>query len=190
MFFLRTTLVSSFTLVALAAASGVSATELNFIPQASEFAVAAQEYRTIWQTEGERTVSALQRATSLRLEQGPIQAIVYEGVSYSGYHERPMRLRASYPSATKRATLVHELSHRLISDIAPENVDQHPVIFLFVYDVWMELWGKEFADEQVVVESARRGLYDYESAWRDALSLGAAGRNDRWEKLRGEWQKR
>jgi hypothetical protein len=168
----------------------VSATDLNFIPQASEFAVAAQEYRAIWEAEGERIVGALQKATSLRLEQGPIQAIVYEGVSYSGYHERPMRLRASYPLATKRATLVHELSHRLISDIAPKNVDQHPVIFLFVYDVWVELWGKEFADEQVVVESARRGRYDYKSAWRDALALGAVRRNDRWEKLRAEWQKR
>jgi hypothetical protein len=62
------------------------------------------------------------------------------------------------------------------------------VIFLFVYDVWAQLWGKEFADAQVVVESGRRGLYDYESAWRDALALGVVGRSERWRALREQWQ--
>jgi hypothetical protein len=100
-----------------------------------------------------------------------------------------MRMRANYPSGTKRATLVHELSHRLISDVAPRDVDQHPLIFVFVYDVWLQLWGKEFADAQVAVESARRGRYDYETAWRDALALGAAARAERWSKLVAEWQR-
>ena len=46
----------------------------------------------------------------------PIRAIVYEGISNSGYKRIPMRMRASYPPDTKRATLVHELAHRLISN--------------------------------------------------------------------------
>jgi hypothetical protein len=164
------------------------ATELEFVPQEPASAPAVEEYKAIWKEEGDRIVGALETATGLRMETGPIRAIVCECVSYSGYRETPMQLRASYPGATKRATLVHELSHRLISDVAPEGVDQHQVIFLFVYDVWVELWGKDFADAQVVVESGRRGLYDYESAWRDALALGAAGREERWRALREQWQ--
>jgi len=180
---------SSTTLCLLSCVAGVaSATELEFVPQEPAFGEAGEEYTAIWASEGDRIVEALEAATGLRLEAGPIRAVVCECVSYSGYRETPMQLRASYPAATKQATLVHELSHRLISDVAPESVDQHPVIFLFVYDVWVQLWGKEFADAQVVVESERRGLYDYESAWRDALALGAAGRRDRWLTLLEQWQ--
>ncbi|MGH7576755.1 MAG: hypothetical protein ACREM1_16730 [Longimicrobiales bacterium] len=94
-----------------------------------------------------------------------------------------MRMRASYPEATKRATLVHELAHRLISELVPKDFDDHPVIFLFIYDVWVELWGKPFADEQIVVESRRRGIYDYETAWRNTLELTAQERAARFEQF-------
>ena len=53
----------------------------------------------------------------------------------------------------------------------PADLDEHRVLFLFLYDVWESLWGKAFADEHVQIESGRRGLYDYESTWRWALSL-------------------
>jgi hypothetical protein len=180
---------SSLTLLLLSCiAEAAGATELEFVPQEPAFSEPVKQYEAIWESEGERIVNALEAATGLRLEAGPIRAIVCECVSFSGYRETPMQLRASYPDATKRGTLVHELSHRLISDVAPESIDQHQVIFLFVYDVWVELWGKEFADGQVVVESGRRGLYDYESAWREALALGAAGRRERWRALLKQWQ--
>jgi hypothetical protein len=94
-----------------------------------------------------------------------------------------MRLRASYPPATKRATLVHELAHRLISELVPQDFEDHPIIFLFVYDVWIELWGKPFADEQVAVESRRRGIYDYEAAWKNALKLTAKERAARFKQF-------
>ena len=50
----------------------------------------------------------------------------------------------------------------------------------------MQLWGQEFADEQVAVESERRGHYDYEAAWRDALALGREGRAERWKQFLAE----
>ena len=95
-----------------------------------------------------------------------------------------MRLRASYPVDTKRATLVHEMSHRLIADITAKDEEDHPIIFLFLYDVWVELWGEEFALAQVAVESRRRGLYDYEGAWRTALAMSPDERAERWSRLR------
>ena len=137
---------------------------------------ATEAYREIWRTEGERISAALEAATGLEMEAGPIRAIVYEGISNSGYKRQPMYMRASYPPDTKRATLVHELAHRLIADLTTRDLEEHPIIFLFVYDVWVTLWGQDFADAQVAVESERRGNYDYESAWRDALALGREGR--------------
>jgi hypothetical protein len=50
---------------------------------------------------------------------------------------------------------VHELGHRLMGELVPAGVDHHSIIFLFVYDVWVELWGQSFADEQVTIERAR-----------------------------------
>jgi hypothetical protein len=156
---------------------------IDFQPESGRFNAAAEEYREIWGTEGARISAALEAATGLEMESGPIEAIVFEGISNSGYKRFPMYMRASYPADTKRATLVHELSHRLISDRVSKDFEDHPVIFLFVYDVWVALWGQDFADAQVAVESDRTGHYDYRGAWRDALALGVAGRADRWQKF-------
>jgi len=150
---------------------------LEFTPQTPQFAAAAEEYRQIWAAEGPRIVAAMEKATNLRFSPAPVRVVVYEGTSFSGDERRPMQLRASYPSNTKKATLVHELAHRLIGTLAlPENFEEHPTIFLFVYDVWTTLWGTEFADAEVIVESGRRGLYDYEGAWKAALAMSASER--------------
>jgi hypothetical protein len=99
--------------------------------------------------------------------------IVYEAVSYSGYKDRPMRLRASYPEDVKKATLVHELGHRLNSQLRnrPKEVDEHRILFLYLHEVWTKLYGKWFADEMVKVEKKRKELCDYESAWGWALTM-------------------
>jgi len=156
---------------------------LVFEAQSPEFSDAANEYREIWKADGDRIVRSLERATGLQVETGPIHVIVYEGVSRSGYRDIPMNMRASYPLDTKRGTLVHELSHRLIGDLVPKRFEDHPIIFLFLYDVWVELWGESFADAQVAVESRRRGIYDYEAAWKTALALGPEGRAARWREF-------
>src|SRR5262245_46854114 len=114
---------------------------LEFTPQTAQFAAAAEEYRQIWHAEGTRIVAAMEKATNLSFSPAPIRVVVYEGTSFSGDERRPMQLRASYPSNTKKATLVHELAHRLIGTLAlPANFEEHPTIFLFVYYVWATLW--------------------------------------------------
>ena len=94
-----------------------------------------------------------------------------------------MQMRASYAHATKQATLVHELAHRLIADRVPGSFEDHPIIFLFVYDAWVELWGKELADREVEVESARKGMFYYAGAWRDVLALTPEERAKRFRQF-------
>ena len=48
----------------------------------------------------------------------------------------------------------------------------------------MVLYGKDFADQNVAVESRRKGLYDYESAWKWALTMSAEERAVRFKTLR------
>lgn len=170
-------------LIACAQTTNEAGTQIDFRPVAEEFEAAAEEYRAIWRDDGDRIAAAFRKFTGLTLEPGPIDTIVYEGISFSGDATRPMRMRASYPLDTKRGTLVHELSHRLIWDVYPIDLEDHPVIFLFLYDVWVELWGQEFADAQVAIESRRRGRFDYESAWQTAIDLGFEGRRAAWQKI-------
>ena len=163
-----------------------SPVRMTFQPESDTFAAATREYTAIWNREGARIIAAMERATGLCFDSPPyadttINAIVFEGVSYSGYRERPMRLRASYPEPTKRATLVHELGHRLQIGVAGDE-DEHEVLFLWLYDMWVELWGKQFADEQVIVERARRGPYP--RAWDAALALNATERAAKFARLR------
>jgi hypothetical protein len=155
---------------------------IEFTAEKPEFDAAAEEYRAIWAAEGARIVSSMERITGLPWESNAIKAVVFEGISSSGYGDIPMRLRASYPSDTKRATLVHELGHRIFSHFRlPSGVENHAVLFLFVYDLWVELWGQDFADAQVKVELQRGGPYP--AAWESALSTTPAGRAARWKEI-------
>jgi hypothetical protein len=159
--------------------------QLNFTASAESFNAATQEYRDIWTREGSRIVAAMERATGLRFEPGPIEVSIYEGTSYSGERGgRPMVLRASYEEQTKRGTLVHELGHRLAADVLFKG-DHHDLIFLFVYDVWVDLWGKEFADGQVRIEGLRKGLVDYEGIWKRTLAMPAEERARRLKEIVG-----
>jgi hypothetical protein len=67
--------------------------------------------------------------------------MVLEVSSSSGYKDKPMQLRASYPSDTKNATLIHELGHRLQSDLFHHDEDDHKYLFLWIYDVWASSTG-------------------------------------------------
>ena len=176
-------LVLSSPLLAQAPASSL---KVNFTASAEAFGAATEEYRDIWAQEGSRIVAAMERATGLHFEPGPIEVSVYEGTSYSGEKGgRPMLLRASYQAETKRGTLVHELAHRLAADV-PFKGDHHELIFLFVYDVWVDLWGQEFADGQVKIEGLRKGIVDYDSIWKRTLALPSAERARRLREIIGQ----
>jgi hypothetical protein len=61
---------------------------------------------------------------------------------------------------------------------------------LFVYDVWVELWGQSFADEQVTIERARTGsLANYDKLWTEALAIPAPERARRFKQFVQEHRK-
>lgn len=147
--------------------------KMTFTPQAPQFTQAAEEYGRLWADEGSRIIQAMERSSGLKYREDKVPAVIFEGPSSSGMGSRPMMLRASYPADVKKATLVHELGHRMNGQLRkrPKDLDEHQLLFLYLYDVWEGLYGKEFADQQVTIESGRKGLYDYDSAWKWALSM-------------------
>ena len=162
-----------------------STVSLTFEPESQRFEQATEEYRKLWASEGKRIIEALESVSGLRFQEREVRAIVFEGPSSSGGPDGPMKMRASYPADVKKATLAHELGHRMNFQIKkrPKDVDEHRILFLYLYDVWEKLYGKTFADEQVTIEKGRKGLYDYDSAWKWALSMTKEERAARFRAL-------
>ena len=156
---------------------------MTFVPSAPEFVDAANEYTELWSTEGARIIESMERISEVRFTETAVKAIIYEGISKSGRGAIPMRLRASYSPDTKKATLIHELGHRLLQEIPNTyEVSEHKKLFLMLYDVWVDLYGMRFANEQVEVERKRKGVYP--EAWDWALSLTKSERRAKLAELR------
>jgi hypothetical protein len=171
-----------------------AAPPVSFATAGPRFAGATDEYRAIWEAEGARIVAALEAATGLAFPPAPIEMIVHEGAPMTAYDGRTIRLRAGYSPDYKRATLVHELGHRL-SFLLPRDgeLDDHRLLYLFLYDVWTDLYGRDFADRMVAIERRIPGGYDYDAAWRWALAMTREEREARLRSLRGlrgwTWQR-
>jgi hypothetical protein len=167
-------------LLALLQSAPAPPPRLVFEAMEPEHRAAAKEYEAIWAADGARISDALSRRSGLRFEESAIRALVIDGPGSSGAGTTPMRLLASDPAAAKKGTLVHELGHRLQARLFTRNEDDHPYLFLYLYDVWSDLYGEAFADEQVKIESARKGRYDYGRAWTQVLALTEDERIAAW----------
>lgn len=158
---------------------------LTFTAVADSFQRATQQYDSLWAADGARMTRALEGASRLSfaaLGDTLIHVQVFEGVSQSGTRPQPMKLRASYPLAIKKAALMHELGHRLQADIPRAPQQEHPQLFLWLHAAWADAYGATFADEQVAVEKGRGGVYP--ASWDSALALSPQQRRARWDSIR------
>jgi hypothetical protein len=175
----------SILLPGLAALLCAAAPPVSFTPVSPEYAEAAGEYRRLWQAEGPRIVAAMEAATGLAFPDARVDAIVSEGRPMASFDGRTIRLRASYSPAYKKATLAHEIGHRLTFAMPrPPGLDDHRLLYLFLYDVWTDLYGREFADRMVSIE--RRIGPAYEAAWTWALAMTREQRQARLATLRAQ----
>lgn len=167
----------------LVAAEDPPPTFVSFEPQARRLTAATREYEEIWAADGARIVAALEGATGAEFPDGPIEAIVHEGPSMTAYDGRSMRLSARLAPKLKQAVLVHELGHRLAATLprAP-GLDDHRLLYLFLYDVWTELYGRTFADRLVKLERRSRFAY-YAESWDWALAMTREQRRARLRTL-------
>lgn len=145
-----------------------------------DVALATQEYQKIWNEEGQEIISAWENKTGLQFRETFINAIVFEGRGQS----HPFCFRASLSSEMKKATLIHEIGHRILYKKIklPEfsSLENHKNLDLCLYDILTDLYGKDFAD--VVVETeAKHPLY--KEGWDWALSFSEKERRDKFAEL-------
>lgn len=161
-----------------------AAPPMRFVTVEPRFDAAADEYRRLWETEGLRMIAALERATGLAFPAEPIDIIVGNSPPMTSYDGRTIRLRAGYSTLYKRATLVHELGHRLALTLhGTVGLDDHRLLYLFLYDVWTDLYGRDFADRMVRIERRIPGPGDYDAAWSWALGMSRDQRQARLRSL-------
>ena len=160
-----------------------AAPPVEFVTVESRFGEAADEYRRLWEAEGARIVGALEAATGLAFPADPIEIIVGNGPPMTSYDGRTIRLRAGYSPLYKKATLVHELGHRLAMTMNGRGLDDHRLLYLFLYDVWTDLYGRDFAERMVRIERRIPGPGDYDAAWGWALAMSRDERQARLQAL-------
>ena len=168
---------------------------LSFSPESEKYAEAANQDQNIWETEGQRIMQTMEEVSGLKFEQIDIRVIVYDGPSVTGSRNGPMKLNVRYPL---RMTLLHELGHRLNRQITnPKDeesrgveaaAEEHKILYLYLYDVWVRLYGKSFADNSVETEKKwkSQGFYFIESAWEWVLSMNEQERASKLKELVGK----
>ncbi len=160
---------------------------INFYPESDkeEFVKAAQEYAEIWREDGEWIFQTIERLSGLKFKTKLINALTFEGTSYSV----PLRLRSSYSRTHKEATLIHELCHRLLVDndfyffdTTNRGEDVHKAIDLVLYDIWVEILGEESANDSKDEETSYNNP-DYKNAWEWSLSFDKETRQVKFKEL-------
>ena len=157
---------------------------INFYPEHDDpiLIKVAQTQHETWLAEGGRIVEVISSYTGLNFIETEITAVITYQASFS----HPLVL---YYQAGK-GRLIHELLHRLFvgNDIEIPNkklnpkLEIHKVLNLVLYDIWDELYGEEFANNQVEIES-KFGSEAYVLAWKYALSLSSQERKEEFQKI-------
>ena len=172
-----------FILAGLSALLCGAAPPLLFIPAGPRYAPETEEFRRLWDAQGPRIVAALEAATGAAFPPSQIEVIVSGNPPMTAYDGRTIRLKGNYSADYRLATLVHEMGHRLALTLPRSaDLDDHRLLYLFLYDVWTDLYGRDYADHMVRIERRIPGEYDYDAAWSWALAMT---REQRATRLRG-----
>lgn len=165
--------------------------QINFYPEndKKEYIKAAKEYQDIWDKEGIKIVTAIEKYSKLAFKTKTIKALVFEGISSS----RPLRLRSSWDSNMKKVALTHELAHMILGDNnikipsgASFQEELHKVIYLVLYDIWVDLFGENFAKAS---RDRECGNLTYKKAWDWALSFNKEERTIKFQEMKKKYQK-
>jgi hypothetical protein len=167
--------------------------QINFYPESDnnpEYTTAADEYAKIWSENQDSFLKALEKHSGLKFKTKLINAVIYRGISYS----HPMKLDYLYDNDIKKATLMHELCHRLLidnnfkipyGDNTTEEI--HKLIYLFLYDAWVSILGLEIAEKTKDFELSYNML-PYVNAWNFAMSFSKEERQIELEKMKKKYQ--
>lgn len=148
-----------------------------------EQTLAAARYKQFWEDNQQKIIDSFYKHTGLTFKQKQITIrLRKDGISRAGNKYQPMELSMTWKTEDGiGCTLIHELAHRLVigNGIDPpednEFVDAHANyymhrhIYLFLYDVFVDILGEKVAREEIERESNGR-ISSYAKAWSWAMA--------------------
>lgn len=167
--------------------------QINFYPSwdKPEYEIAAKEYSEIWAKQGKRIIETIEKISGLNFREKVINAVTFGGHSYSA----PLQLQSKISVENKKGSLVHELCHRLllgnnISIKLPKDrykyfIEVHKPVMLILYDIWIELFGEDYAKKQIEYEISEwdeEGTSPYKIVWDWALKMTKEQRQKEFRK--------
>jgi hypothetical protein len=158
---------------------------ITFYPESDlrDYSEGVKEYENIWREDGEKIVKAWKRVTGLTFDETHINALIFEGIS----HSHPLSLRFDREFERKKSILVHELGHRLLykkvkGGREATSLELHKLLFLVLYEVFTDLYGKDFADSAVEWDS-NLPRPQYKEAWEWALNFSVEERKRKFQEI-------
>jgi hypothetical protein len=167
--------------------------QINFYPEYdnADFEKAAKEYAKIWAEEGDKITKAIEKVSGLKFKEKVFNALIYGKSSFS----IPLMLSANVPTELIKGTISHELCHRIIktSNIKltlrknryDYTIDIHRPVMLILYDIWVKLYGKQFAKKRIEFEInqwSEENTNPYKLVWDWALGMTKEQRQKEFKK--------
>lgn len=154
---------------------------IKFHPECDipRFIEAVEEYQKIWSEDGETISQVIEKISGFKFRADLYNAIVLDIPSKSN----PLTLRSSYPLEQKKSTLIHELIHKILprnENMKGSSLENHKILNLILYEIWTEIYGKEFADNAVTSEKLFQDLY--KEAWEYAMAFTKEQRQQEFKK--------
>lgn len=151
--------------------------KIHFYPESDleDYTQAVAFFNSFWNKEGNAIISKWQEITKLNFYEKEINAVVGNFKSQS----HPFSLRFDTDADIKKATLVHELGHRILHKRVKgmrqkTSLERHMFLDLVLFDVLTELYGEEFTTKVIAWDSHLRkesGSSLYEEAWNWTLQF-------------------
>ena len=160
---------------------------INIYTDDNKYNMHLQEYKIIWENEGQRIIDSFEKITTLKFKEKELDLLINSGLNGSNSAGETISDKMIFRcnNRCKIGTFLHELSHRFIIEYDLENVarkvmefdDIHEVIDLFLYDVIVDLYGKDAADMRVEYES-NFDEEEYRLSWEKTLKLSFEERQE------------
>lgn len=151
-----------------------------------------EEYKILWAIEGKKIQTAFEKILSLPFREKEITLLINAGKNFSNSSGTCKNdiMNFRYNNRCKIGTFLHELSHRIVMEYSLFEKakklygydDIHELIDLFLYDVIVELYGKQSADLRVEYESNFEDNV-YRDSWNKSLSISFEDRQNILKKI-------
>ncbi len=161
---------------------------VHFHPECDipRFIDATEEYKKIWEEDGEKIAEAIERISGFKFRADLYNAIILDNKPSASY---PIILLSSYSPEKKKATLIHELTHKVLprNDAMKESeIENHKVLDLILYEIWTDVYGEYFA--KTAAEGERVWGDTYIEAGAYALSLTKGDRSERYQEFKDSFK--